>query len=79
MARMHARRKGVSGSTRPLESTVPITTTPEEVQKLVVEPKQRTFFKPNWHRSKGHLWHTRCKIGDKEESNAITSRWWGRP
>jgi small subunit ribosomal protein S15 len=37
MARMHARRKGVSGSTRPLESTVPITTTPEEVQKLVVE------------------------------------------
>jgi small subunit ribosomal protein S15 len=34
---MHARRKGVSGSTRPLESTVPITTTPEEVQKLVVE------------------------------------------
>jgi small subunit ribosomal protein S15 len=37
MARMHARRKGVSGSTRPLKSTVPITTTPEEVQKLVVE------------------------------------------
>ena len=37
MARMHARRKGVSGSTRPLESTVPITTTPEEVEKLVVE------------------------------------------
>ena len=37
MARMHARRKGVSGSTRPLESTVPITTTPEEVQKLVIE------------------------------------------
>jgi Ribosomal S13/S15 N-terminal domain. len=37
MARMHARRKGVSGSTRPLISTVPITTTPEEVQKLVVE------------------------------------------
>src|SRR5659263_461388 len=37
MARMHAIRKGVSGSTRPLISTVPITTTPEEVQKLVVE------------------------------------------
>jgi small subunit ribosomal protein S15 len=37
MARMYARRKGVSGSTRPLISTVPITTTPEEVQKLVVE------------------------------------------
>jgi small subunit ribosomal protein S15 len=37
MARMHARRKGVSGSTRPLTSTVPITTTPEEVQKLVIE------------------------------------------
>jgi small subunit ribosomal protein S15 len=34
---MYARRKGVSGSTRPLISTVPITTTPEEVQKLVVE------------------------------------------
>jgi small subunit ribosomal protein S15 len=34
---MHARRKGVSGSTRPLTSTVPITTTPEEVQKLVIE------------------------------------------
>ena len=37
MARMHARRKGVSGSTRPLKSTVPITATIEEVQKLVVE------------------------------------------
>jgi small subunit ribosomal protein S15 len=37
MARMYARRKGVSGSTRPLISTVPITTTPEEVQKLVIE------------------------------------------
>jgi len=37
MARMHARRKGVSGSTRPLKSTVPITMTPEEVQKVVVE------------------------------------------
>jgi len=37
MARMHARRKGVSRSTRPLKSTVPITTTTEEVQKLVVE------------------------------------------
>jgi small subunit ribosomal protein S15 len=37
MARMHARRKGVSGSTKPLKSTVPITMTPEEVQKLVVE------------------------------------------
>ncbi len=37
MARMHARRKGVSGSTRPLTSIVPITTTPEEVQKLVIE------------------------------------------
>jgi len=37
MARMHARRKGVSGSTRPLKSTVPISMTPEEVQKVVVE------------------------------------------
>ncbi|MGA3359054.1 MAG: 30S ribosomal protein S15 [Halobacteriota archaeon] len=37
MARMHARRKGVSGSTRPLKSNVPITMTPEEVQKVVVE------------------------------------------
>ncbi|MGZ4864037.1 MAG: 30S ribosomal protein S15 [Halobacteriota archaeon] len=39
MARMHARRKGVSGSTRPLVSTVPITTTPEELQKLVLEQR----------------------------------------
>lgn len=39
MARMHARRKGVSRSTRPLKSTVPITTTAEEVQKLVVEQR----------------------------------------
>jgi len=37
MARMYARRKGVSGSTRPLKSTVPVTMTSEEVQKLIVE------------------------------------------
>jgi small subunit ribosomal protein S15 len=37
MARMHARRKGVSGSTRPLKSTVPLTMTAEEVEKLIVE------------------------------------------
>lgn len=37
MARMHARRKGASRSKRPLKSSVPITMTSEEVQKLVVE------------------------------------------
>jgi small subunit ribosomal protein S15 len=37
MARMYARRKGISGSTRPLKSTVPVTMTSEEVQKLIVE------------------------------------------
>ena len=37
MARMHARRKGVSGSTKPLKSTVPLTMTAEEVEKLIVE------------------------------------------
>ena len=37
MARMYARRKGVSGSTRPLKSTVPITMTSDEIQKLIVE------------------------------------------
>jgi small subunit ribosomal protein S15 len=37
MARMHARRKGISGSTRPLRSTVPVTMTAEEVQKLIVD------------------------------------------
>jgi len=37
MARMHARRKGVSGSTKPLTSTVPLTMTAEEVEKLIVE------------------------------------------
>ena len=37
MARIYARRKGVSGSTRPLKSTVPVTMTSEEVQKLIVE------------------------------------------
>ena len=37
MARMHARRKGVSGSTKPLKSTVPLMMTAEEVEKLIVE------------------------------------------
>ncbi len=37
MARMHARRKGVSRSNKPLQSTVPITVTAEEAEKLVVE------------------------------------------
>jgi len=37
MARMHARRKGVSGSTRPLKTTVPLTMTSEELQKVIVE------------------------------------------
>jgi small subunit ribosomal protein S15 len=37
MARMHARRKGVSGSTKPLKSTVPLTMTAEEIEKLIVE------------------------------------------
>ncbi len=34
---MHARRKGVSRSNKPLQSTVPITMTAEEAEKLVVE------------------------------------------
>ncbi len=37
MARMHARRKGVSRSHKPLNSTVPTTMTAEEAEKLVVE------------------------------------------
>jgi len=37
MARMHARRKGVSRSTKPLKSTVPLTMNTEEVEKLIVE------------------------------------------
>ncbi len=37
MARMHARRKGVSRSHKPLTSTVPTTMTAEEAEKLVVE------------------------------------------
>ncbi len=37
MARMHARRKGISRSNKPLKSTVPITMTSEEVEKLAVE------------------------------------------
>ncbi len=37
MARMHARRKGVSRSHKPLQSTVPITMTAEEAEKLAVE------------------------------------------
>ncbi|MGZ4901617.1 MAG: 30S ribosomal protein S15 [Halobacteriota archaeon] len=37
MARMYARRKGISRSKKPLKSTVPITMTAEEAEKLVIE------------------------------------------
>ncbi len=37
MARMHARRKGISRSHKPLKSTVPVNMTTEEVERLVVE------------------------------------------
>jgi len=37
MARMYSRRKGRSRSNRPLKSTVPLTLTAEEVQKLIVD------------------------------------------